>query len=105
MAGYTAGTCEYYYIPCMTELFLFSYQSYIRLYFEVYTGVKVKWKLSNIFVTMVKQFVFHGFEPKEAENALCIMNHQCTTDWFVFDILGSAANAVGRVRFVLKVIN
>eukprot|EP00039_Didymoeca_costata_P029120 m.23352 g.23352 ORF g.23352 m.23352 type:complete len:344 (+) comp7492_c0_seq2:156-1187(+) len=64
-----------------------SYQSYIRLYFEVYTGVK---------------FVFHGFEPKEAENALCIMNHQCTTDWFVFDILGSAANAVGRVRFVLK---
>lgn len=31
------------------------------------------------------------------------MNHQCTTDWFLMDLLGDFVGAVGRVRFVLKV--
>ena len=48
------------------------------------------------------QFIFHGDLPQD-ENALCIMNHQCTTDWFLMDLLGDFVGAVGRVRFVLKV--
>eukprot|EP00729_Bicosta_minor_P010509 gene10509-14490_t len=61
----------------LDDMLYASYQAYIRLYFELYTGT-------------------------EDENALCIMNHQCTTDWFLMDLLGDFVGAVGRVRFVLK---
>ena len=63
-----------------------SYQQYTRLYFELYTGM---------------QFSFHGDEPAD-EDVVCIMNHQCTTDWFLMDILGDMVGAIGRVQYLLK---
>lgn len=68
------------------EFLYFSYQEFMRVYFELYSGINIK---------------FYGDRPKD-ENCVYISNHQSNMDWFLPVILGTDLSASGRIRYILK---
>ncbi|ELT96978.1 hypothetical protein CAPTEDRAFT_217174 [Capitella teleta] len=71
--------------------FLYSlYQKLVLFFFENCSGVKIV--LSGDVESMTKA----------KENVVMMMNHQCTVDWMVADMLAVRQGSIGHIRYILK---
>eukprot|EP00038_Savillea_parva_P001860 m.107972 g.107972 ORF g.107972 m.107972 type:complete len:413 (+) comp10639_c0_seq6:86-1324(+) len=68
------------------DMLYWSFQEFMRLYFEVYPGLRV---------------VLHGDRPRD-EDAIYISNHQSNMDWFITVLLAGEIGGSGRIRYMLK---
>eukprot|EP00051_Salpingoeca_urceolata_P016386 m.216833 g.216833 ORF g.216833 m.216833 type:complete len:444 (-) comp18661_c2_seq2:228-1559(-) len=64
------------------------YTAFVRLFFESLAGVT---------------YIYSGDRPQATDaRALCLSNHQCTLDWFVWTQVAREHNLPGHVQYVLK---